>query len=236
MIPTRRTALKTKRTATPPKVPTRRANKATALSDSRESCEECIAKLKFYHANRTPKGKQEFIDLLVDVLTFTASKHPDVTRRSLNKLSYKGKIRLKDTSKDELERFARAAYADTRFMSRHNHEGKIMMYVLLFAAVFCSHSAVAISVELVDGQQKLTDAIRAHYDGWIFNESRKRTDSVSIKQIRDIAINRGRFAIKVSNRLITALGCTSGTIASHLLGRSAFQKNASQLYAIIRIH
>lgn len=92
--------------------------------------------------NRTPKGKQEFVDLLVDVLAFTAKKHPEHTRKSLNALSYKGKIQLKDTSKDELARFARAAYADTQFMSRSKSTGIIVMS--LIASFFVSDTVLAL--------------------------------------------------------------------------------------------
>lgn len=40
--------------------------------------------------NRTAKGKQEFVDLMVDVLVFTARKHPEEHAQVTQRLVVQG--------------------------------------------------------------------------------------------------------------------------------------------------
>lgn len=189
----------------PQEVTPEKQKQVAAVADS---CDECIAKLKFYHMNRTPKGKQEFVDLLVDVLAFTAKKHPEHTHKSLNALSYKGKIKLKDTSKDELARFARAAYADTQFMSRRKSKGMIAMSLIV--AFFVSKNLIDVS-----GREFMGSA-------YVLPRIRKWTNA---RKSEDVA-----WAVYLN--LLNALGVG----ATYVLSRSAFRQNASRLDAIIRKH
>ena len=125
----RRRPSKTKQTA--------RAKKSLTEQQKRQAvsvgkcCDECIAKLKAHHANRTAEGEAKFVAMLVEVLSFAASKQATSVRRSLNGLSYKGKVRLKDTSEAELTRFAKAAYADRQFMDHYKSTGKIVMHLVI---------------------------------------------------------------------------------------------------------
>ena len=98
-----------------------------------ECCNECITKLQAHHSNRTAEGEAKFVAMLVDVLMLSANEKSDVLLRVLNGLSYKGKVQLKNSSQYELTRFARAAYADTQFMTRYKSKGMIVVH--LFAAV-----------------------------------------------------------------------------------------------------
>ena len=130
MATVRRRPSKTKQTARAKKSLTEKRQKSHAKSVGK-CCNECIAKLKAHHANRTAEGEAKFVAMLVDVLSFAASKQATSVRRSLNSLSYKGKVRLKDTSEAELTRFAQAAYADSKFMDHYKSTGKIVMHLLI---------------------------------------------------------------------------------------------------------
>lgn len=125
----RRRPSKTKKTARAKK-PLTEQQKRQAASVGK-CCDECIAKLKAHHANRTAEGEAKFVAMMVDVLSFAASKQATSVRRSLNGLSYKGKVRLKDTSEAELTRFAKAAYADRQFMDHYKSTGKIVMHLVI---------------------------------------------------------------------------------------------------------
>lgn len=206
---------KQKHTARAPKTLTKEQQKqVTALTDS---CDECIAKLKFYHMNRTAKGKQEFVDLMVDVLMFTARKHPEDTLKSLNALSYKGKIQLKDTSKDELARFARAAYADTRFMSRRKSEGMIAMSIIGAFFVGRGMPQILATIDLV------TTNLLPNFSTVV--------DSSQIDRYKKELIKN-----KLITSFINAIVSSLGMGATYIISRPAFQKNVSRLDAIIRKH
>ena len=204
---TLRTARKGKRTARAPKpLTTEQKHKIVVVADT---CDECIAKLKFHHSNRTTKGRQEFVDLLVDVLTFAASKHPEDTRKSLNALPYKGKIQLKDTSKNELARFARKAYADTRFMSRRKSEKEIVVHVLgTFLTV-----------------RSLTHITNVFFVDPILKPHFNTGENDLTKKISKVVVNS---AYSIINAL--------GYYIIYFLSRSQFQKNASRLHEILDKH
>ena len=140
----RRRPSKTKQTA--------RAKKSLTEQQKRQAasvgkcCDECIAKLKAHHANRTAEGEAKFVAMLVEILSFAASKQATSVRRSLNGLSYKGKVRLKDTSEAELTRFAKAAYADRQFM-KDTHIGGALIIVITVSILF-SATAASVFIEL----------------------------------------------------------------------------------------
>lgn len=175
-------------------------------------CEECIAKLNAHHANRTAKGEAKFVAMMVDVLSFAASKQATSVRRSLNGLSYKGKVRLKDTSKAELTRFARAAYADKKFMDHYKSKWKIVMH-LIYAVIL---GGLVANIVL----QPLYDV----YDA-----------TLTKKQIKKDGVYETIYKDKpgyVADAMFAILFAGFG----YLFGGTAFRKNLTRLHMIIKKH
>ena len=150
--------------------------------------------------------------MMVDVLSFAASKQATSVRRSLNGLSYKGKVRLKDTSKAELTRFARAAYADKKFMDHYKSKGKIVMH-LIYAVIL---GGVVASIVL----QPLYDV----YDATLKKEEIQK-DGVYEMIYKD---KPGYVADAMFAILFAGFG--------YLFGGTAFRKNLTRLHTIIKKH
>lgn len=173
-------------------------------------CEECIAKLNAHHANRTAEGEAKFVAMMVDVLSFAASKQATSVRRSLNGLSYKGKVRLKDTSKAELTRFARAAYADKKFMDHYKSKVKIVMH-LIYAVIL---GGVVASIVL--------KPLYGVYDATL----KKKVIEKNGKY--ETAVETGYVAEAMFAILFAGFG--------YLFGGTAFRKNLTRLHMIIKKH
>ena len=205
----RRHPSKTKKTARAKK-PVTEQQKRQAASVGK-CCDECIAKLREHHANRTAEGEAKFVAMMVDVLSFAASKQATSVRRSLNSLSYKGKVRLKDTSEAELTRFAQAAYADRQFMDHYKSTGKIVMH-LVIAVILGGVVATIVS-------KVLYDAILTKKE--VTNEANEKF--VLEHQDKDGYGAEAMFAL-----LFAGFG--------YLFGGTAFRKNIARLRTIIKKH